>query len=105
MDKMCSKVIVVYVPRDIQLERLHKRNPELGDEAEMRINSQMSTEEKKKRTNLVIDNSGSLEETRKQVETIYKNEFPHSSLFTIRNYVLVASLVSTALITWFWIGK
>jgi dephospho-CoA kinase len=36
------------------------------------INSQLSVEEKKGYCDLVVDNSGSLENTRKQVEAVWK---------------------------------
>ena len=98
MDKMCSKVIVIYVPPELQLARLHERNPLLGDEAEKRIASQMSTNEKRKRTPYVIDNSGTLEETEQQVAKMFRSEFPQSRVFTLRNYILLGcSLVLAGL--------
>ncbi|MCM3635365.1 MULTISPECIES: dephospho-CoA kinase [Paenibacillus] len=65
-------VLVVYIPRELQLERLMKRNGLTKDEAEARIASQMDIEEKKSRANWVIDNSSTLEYTRQQVESLMK---------------------------------
>lgn len=93
MDKLCHKVIVIYVPPEIQLKRLHERNPDLGEEAEKRIASQMSTEEKKKRTPHVIDNSGSLEDTKKQVDEMFHLHFPKSRIFILRNYIIGSAIV------------
>jgi dephospho-CoA kinase len=54
---------------DTQLRRLQKRNPELSkEECQARIDSQMPLEQKAKMADIVIDNSGSLEELSEQVE-------------------------------------
>lgn len=64
-------ILVVYVPAAVQLERLIQRDQFTMEEANLRIASQMDIEEKKKRADYVIDNLGTLESTRKQVEEIY----------------------------------
>jgi len=70
-NKYVNKVIVVYVPVELQLERLMKRNKLSLEEAKKRIKCQMDIEEKKKLADFVIDNSGCLEDTRKQVEKLW----------------------------------
>ncbi|EQB34387.1 dephospho-CoA kinase [Sulfurimonas hongkongensis] len=60
--------VVVYTPKDIQLERFMKRNNYSKEESLRRINSQMSIEEKKKRATWVIDNSKDLKHLQKEVE-------------------------------------
>ncbi|MBO8171842.1 MAG: dephospho-CoA kinase [Bacillaceae bacterium] len=67
-----EKVIVVYARPDIQLARLMERDKLSKNDALNRIHSQMPVDEKKKRADFVIDNSGSLEETKKQVDELYK---------------------------------
>ena len=67
-----EKVIVVWVDRKTQLRRLEERSGLSEDEARQRIASQMPLDEKRARADLVIDNSGSPEETRRQVEAIYR---------------------------------
>ena len=62
-----DEVWVVYTEEAIQLNRLMKRNDYTYDEALSRIRSQLDIEEKRSLADRVIDNSGSLEETRKQV--------------------------------------
>lgn len=63
-----DEVMVIYVDRPTQKERLLKRNPDLSaEEAENRINAQLSLEEKAKRANVLVDNRGSRENTRQQV--------------------------------------
>jgi dephospho-CoA kinase len=71
LDKICNKVIVVKVPYDIQAQRLMLRDGLDDNEIKKRINSQMSTQEKVKRADFVVDNSGSKKELRKKIEDIY----------------------------------
>jgi len=65
-----DKIIVVYASRGVQLKRLEEKGMSRED-AERRIRSQLSLEEKMKFADFVINNDGSLEETRKQVKEIY----------------------------------
>ena len=78
-DKMAEKVCLVYVEEKIQLERLMKRNGYGREEAEARIAAQMSLEEKKKRADCLIDNSGSLSSTLRQVDNLWK-EWTHDGV-------------------------
>ena len=103
LDKICSKVILVYVPQELQLERLLARNPELGEQAEKRIAAQISIEEKKKRTKCVIENSGTLQQTKLLVDDMYNQIFPRSRVFTIRNILLTA--LATITICFFILSK
>ena len=63
----CDAVMVVYVPEELQLQRLMSRNHLDADEAARRMQSQLSIEKKKELADFVIDNSGTIEETKKQV--------------------------------------
>lgn len=60
-------VLVAYVPADVQIKRLMKRNGMAEEEAKRRVSLQMDIELKRKRADWVIDNSGTLEETQAQV--------------------------------------
>ncbi len=55
-----SRVIVVYTPKEIQLQRLIDRDKLSKEEALKRINSQIDIEEKKIRATYLIDNSKDL---------------------------------------------
>ncbi len=71
-DKQYEQVIVVYIPRELQLKRLMERNPDLTkDQALGRIEAQLDIEEKRRRASWVIDNSGDIEATRLQVEALW----------------------------------
>lgn len=60
--------VVVYVPKELQLERFIKRNGFSREESLRRIESQMDIEEKKKRATWVIDNSGDLKHLQRECE-------------------------------------
>ncbi|WP_374719974.1 dephospho-CoA kinase [Parageobacillus toebii] len=69
---LIDKIIVVYVDDDIQLERLMKRNGFSEEEALARIRSQMPLHEKVKKADAVINNNGTIEETKQQLLRILK---------------------------------
>lgn len=64
-----TEVMVVYVPRAVQLERLMNRDQMTRADAEARIAAQMDIERKKERADIVIDNSGLWAQTEKQLES------------------------------------
>ncbi|GED14585.1 dephospho-CoA kinase [Aneurinibacillus migulanus] len=70
LEYMVEKVVVVYCTVNQQLERLMKRNGFDEEEAQRRIASQMSIEDKRLRADYVIDNSGTLTETEQQVDEL-----------------------------------
>lgn len=67
---MVDKTIVVYVDENIQLQRLMKRNGLDKEAAEIRISAQMPLEEKASKADAVINNNGTITETKKQLEHI-----------------------------------
>lgn len=67
---MVDKTIVVYVDENIQLQRLMKRNGLDKEAAEIRISAQMPLEEKASKADAVINNNGTIAETKKQLEQI-----------------------------------
>jgi dephospho-CoA kinase len=71
-----EKVIVVWVDPETQLRRLHERDGLTSDEARQRVAAQMPLDAKRARADHVIDNSGSRENTRRQVEVIYRRYAP-----------------------------
>lgn len=70
MNYPISKSLVVYTPKDIQVQRLMKRDKIDEEEALLKISNQMDIEEKKKLANLVIDNSTNLKNLQIEVERI-----------------------------------
>lgn len=68
----CDRIIVVGLDPERQLQRLQERNGYSEAEARLRIGAQMSLTEKCRRADLVIDNNGSLDQLRKQVDGLIK---------------------------------
>lgn len=67
LSALFSEVMLVYVPEKIQLERLVKRDQITTEEAKKRLLAQMPIEEKRALADIIIDNSGSLEQTEEQI--------------------------------------
>lgn len=79
LEHMVEKIVVVYTSKEIQLERLMKRDKFSKEEALQRINAQLPIDEKKMLADVVIYNEGSMEETREQVEQLLKEwNIPYS---------------------------
>ena len=62
-----DQIWLVDVTEKTQLSRLMSRNALSQEEAEKRVAAQLSLREKRKRADVLIDNNGSLEETRHQI--------------------------------------
>ncbi|NOY22469.1 MAG: dephospho-CoA kinase [Acidobacteria bacterium] len=69
--KRFQNVLLVYVPRFVQLKRLMERDNMSEATASRFIATQMDIEEKKKFVNHIIDNSGTFSQTEKQVRRLY----------------------------------
>lgn len=57
LEYLFDKILIVYTRKELQLERLIKRNKYTIKEAINRINSQIDIEIKKEKSNYIIDNS------------------------------------------------
>lgn len=64
--------VVVYAPEALQIERQMERGGCDREEALRRLRAQLPIEEKKGMADCVIDNSGTLEETERQVRALYE---------------------------------
>jgi len=74
---MADKIIVVYASPDVQLKRLVARGVAEAD-ALNRINNQVPVKDKLKMADFVINNDGTLDETRVQVRAVYQQLMPGS---------------------------
>jgi dephospho-CoA kinase len=68
---MFEEIVVVYVPREVQLARLMLRNHWTKEQAEDRLNAQMDIEVKRNKATYVIDNSRDLAYTEMQVAQLW----------------------------------
>ena len=66
------KILLVYIPAQMQIERLMDRDRISREMAVKMLSSQLPIEEKRSYADFIVDNSGSLDETRRQVEEVWK---------------------------------
>lgn len=71
LESLFKEIIVVYVPREVQITRLMERNRLSLEEAEARLKAQMDIELKRSKANYIIDNSGDLAHTEHQVAVLW----------------------------------
>jgi dephospho-CoA kinase len=64
-------LILVVIPRELQLERLMARSGLTREQAEARLAAQLPLDEKRKHATWIIDNSGTVTETRAQVDRLW----------------------------------
>ncbi|WP_441695411.1 dephospho-CoA kinase [Helicobacter pylori] len=67
-----SKVVLIYAPRVLQIERLLERDKLTEAEILQRLAYQMDIEQKRTMSDYIIDNSSSLKDLNKQVERFLK---------------------------------
>lgn len=67
-DSTFPGVLVVYAPPDVQIRRLRERNGLDEAAAQQRLDAQIPIDEKRRRATWVIDNSGDLDATERQVD-------------------------------------
>mgnify|MGYP001419239471 CR=1 FL=1 len=74
LQSLFEQVLVVYVPRSVQLARLMERDGLAEEEARKRLDAQMDIEDKKRLADYVIDNSAGLAETEEQIERFWRDK-------------------------------
>ena len=67
-------LILVVVPREVQLARLMARNGLSREQAEARLAAQLPLDEKRKHATWIVDNSSTPDETRAQVDRLWHLE-------------------------------
>lgn len=73
MESLCDTVIVVYISKRVQLERMMKRDRHGIDLAERIIESQMSMSDKIDKADIIINNNCTLEDLKNNVNVVYYN--------------------------------
>ncbi len=68
----CDSFWVIYTPEPLQLDRLVTKRCVSEEEARRRIAAQVPWEERLRQADVVIDNSGTIEETRQKVEEEFR---------------------------------
>jgi len=72
LEGLYSEVLLVHVPAEMQIERLVQGRGLSEDRARAIVAAQMPIDEKRSKAGYVIDNSGNVDETRRQVEDAWK---------------------------------
>ena len=72
LQHLVQKVLLVYIPREMQIERLMKRDGISREAAQNILKAQLPIDEKLAHADFVIHNEGTLEETRRQVEKVWE---------------------------------
>lgn len=72
MNKWTKPIIVVWVDHETQLKRLIARDKITDEEANNKISAQMSLDSKRSKADIVIDNSGSLEDLNEQFQSVLR---------------------------------
>jgi len=67
-----DKIVMADCPEEVQIQRLMERDGLSLQDARKRIRSQMPAAEKLKHADYVVDTSGSLEQTARRTEQVYK---------------------------------
>ena len=70
--EMCSRVVVVDVPKDVQIRRTAKRDKVSPNQVEKMVAAQMEREKRLEKADDVLLNSGTIEDLEKQVEELHK---------------------------------
>ena len=68
LQHMVEKVAVVYAPPEMQLARMLERDELDEEQAQKRLRAQLPIDQKKQEADFLIDNSGTREETARQVD-------------------------------------
>lgn len=70
LEKLCDKVLVVYSNKNIQIERIKRRDKSSEEMAENVIKSQMDISEKVKKADYLIENNSTFENLEKNTQEI-----------------------------------
>jgi dephospho-CoA kinase len=71
LEPLYSAVVMVYVPQELQVKRLVEGRGLSEERARSMVAAQMPIEDKKSKAHHVIDNSGSIDDTREQVQQLW----------------------------------
>ncbi|MGW8956438.1 dephospho-CoA kinase [Paenibacillus sp. NPDC055715] len=74
LESLYDEIMVVYVPRDVQLQRLMLRDGLTEEQAGLRLSAQMDIEHKRSLADIVIDNSGTQAETKQQIDQFWQRK-------------------------------
>lgn len=74
LESWCDQVWLVTADMDVRISRVCARDDAMPHEVEARIRNQMSDDEKIKRSHSILDNSGTLDELRRQISELLEEK-------------------------------
>lgn len=74
MQSLFQEIMLVYVPADVQLNRLMTRDKLSKEEAGLRLAAQWPIDDKKNQADVVIDNSGDTARTEQQINHYWRTK-------------------------------
>ncbi len=88
LDELCDKNWLITLSEDVQIARIQQRGGIDIKQIKQRIAAQMSTEEKIKRSDIVINNDGTLAELYVKIECVLRelSKKERKNLFLDKNY-------------------
>ena len=66
------KVLLIYAPRNLQLDRIQRRDNLSADEAKMRLSNQIDIEKKREIADFVIENTGNVRDLQTKIEAFLR---------------------------------
>ena len=69
---MCTRVVVVDVPKEVQVERTAERDEVSTDQVEQMVSAQMERQKRLEKADDVLVNTGTIEELEKKVEELHE---------------------------------
>lgn len=71
MDKITTPIIVVWLVPETQIQKLLARDKSCEEDGRNRVNAQMPLDDKKSKADIVIDNTGSLDDLNQQFKKVF----------------------------------
>ena len=75
-DEICNEIWYIYADREVRFDRLAASRGYTREKSQSMMDNQMSEDELRRRCQAVIDNSGTLEETKVALKTALKERSP-----------------------------
>lgn len=72
-DKHLDAVVVVDAPETQRVQRVVERDGVMAEQVRSRMHHQLSSEERRRRADYIIENTGTLEDLRRQVEALFES--------------------------------
>ena len=80
LDSRCDIVVLLVADEEIRIKRVCQRDGATEEEVRNRINSQMSDDDKRKKSDVIVENSGTIEDLERNLEKFFKKYSKNSCI-------------------------